>query len=472
MKPLSLQQIRKAIGGKALTPIPPAVPPIAAICIDTRRLEKGCLFVAIRGERFDAHKFLSQAAGAGAIAALVDHVPAETLPNVHLIHVPDTRIALGKLARYVRQQMICKVIAVGGSNGKTSTKNLIDAALRGKLRGSISPKSFNNDIGVPLTIFPADPNQDYLVLEMGTNHHGEIKVLSDMALPDIAVITNCTAEHLEGLDDLAGVRREEASIISGLNKKGLLVVNGDDDELLKLTEAYSGKRITFGFKPTNDLFATEIECDEKGVSFLLNNNPRRRIFIPILGKHTAANALAAIAVARRMGLNEDAIFDSLAQANGPEMRLQLQHIGKLTLLNDAYNANPASMRAALETLCSLPSASRRIAVLGDMRELGKSSERFHREMGQFVAACPLDRLLCVGPMAALIAKVAQESGMNPDVITHHPDAPAAARALSAIVQPRDTILLKGSRIIHLEEIAAALESASQPVHSTRRRTAS
>ncbi|MCC6423515.1 MAG: UDP-N-acetylmuramoyl-tripeptide--D-alanyl-D-alanine ligase [Phycisphaerales bacterium] len=472
MKPLSLHQIRKAIGGKALTPIPATVPPIAAICIDTRRLEKGCLFVAIKGDKFDAHRFLRDAAGAGAIAALVDHVPAETLPNVHLIHVPDTRVALGKLARYVRQQMISKVIAVGGSNGKTSTKNLIDAALRGKLRGSISPKSFNNDIGVPLTIFPADPSQDYLVLEMGTNHHGEIKILSDMALPDIAVITNCTAEHLEGLDDLAGVRREEASIISGLNKKGLLVVNGDDDELLTLVQPYAGKRITFGFKHTNDLFATEIQCDEKGVSFLLNNNPRRRIFIPILGKHTAANALAAIAVARRMGLNEDSVIQSLAQANGPEMRLQLQHIGHLTLLNDAYNANPASMRAALETLCSLSASSRRIAVLGDMRELGQSSERFHREMGEFVATCPLDRLLCVGPLSTMIAKVAKESGMKANAISHHPDAADAAKALSAFVRPNDTILLKGSRAIHLEEIAATLETASQPARTTRRRTAS
>jgi UDP-N-acetylmuramoyl-tripeptide--D-alanyl-D-alanine ligase len=208
------------------------------------------------------------------------------------------------------------------------------------------------------------------------------------------------------------------------------------------------------------------------VSFLLNNNPRRRIFIPILGKHTAANALAAIAVARRMGLNEDSVIQSLAQANGPEMRLQLQHIGHLTLLNDAYNANPASMRAALETLCSLSASSRRIAVLGDMRELGQSSERFHREMGEFVATCPLDRLLCVGPLSTMIAKVAKESGMKANAISHHPDAADAAKALSAFVRPNDTILLKGSRAIHLEEIAATLETASQPARTTRRRTAS
>ena len=222
-------------------------------------------------------------------------------PNVTLIQVPDTRQAMGKLARYVRQNMKrCKVIAVAGSNGKTSTKHLIDAALHGQQRGSISPKSYNNDIGVPLTIFPADPRQDYLVLEMGTNQHGEIKLLSDMALPDIGVITNCGAEHLEGLDDLMGVRRENACITSGLNHNGLLVVNGDDSDLVSLVSRFSGQAVTFGFKSENDLFATDIVCTERGTEFSLNGS-RRRVFVPMLGRHSACNALAAIAVGRKLG---------------------------------------------------------------------------------------------------------------------------------------------------------------------------
>ena len=186
--------------------------------------------------------------------------------------------------------MRSKVIAVAGSNGKTSTKHLIDAALSGKLRGSISPKSYNNDIGVPLAILPADPTQDYLVLEMGTNHPGEIKILSDMALPDIAVITNCGAEHLEFLGSLAGVCRENADIVSGLNPKGVLIVNGDDPGLLKAVDGTRAMRITFGFSESNDLFATNIECDDKGVHFNLNKS-KRRIFVPMLGRHNACNAL-------------------------------------------------------------------------------------------------------------------------------------------------------------------------------------
>ena len=232
MKPLTIRQIRQAVGGKALSPIPADAPPVQAVCTDTRRMDSGSLFIAIRGDHHNAHDFLPQAAGGGAVAALVEAPPQQTLANVLLIQVPDTRAAMGKLATYVRKQMRSKVIAVAGSNGKTSTKHLIDAALCAKLRGSISPKSYNNDIGVPLTIFPADPMQDYLVLEMGTNHHGEIRRLTEMALPDIAVITNCGADHLEFLGDLMGVRRENASIIQGLSPRGLLVVNGDDPDLI------------------------------------------------------------------------------------------------------------------------------------------------------------------------------------------------------------------------------------------------
>jgi len=349
---------------------------------------------------------------AARVAALVDSPLPEPLPNVALIQVPDTRKALGKLATYARQQYKAKVIGVAGSNGKTSTKHLIDAALRMRLSGSISPKSFNNDIGVPLTIFPADPNQDYLVLEMGTNHHGEIKVLSDMAQPDIGVITNCGAEHLEGLDDLLGVRRENAHLISGLRKNGLLVVNGDDPDLIAAIGDYKGKVITFGFGTGNNLFATDILCGPSGTEFSLNDS-RHRFFIPMLGKHSACNALAAIAVAKRLGVPEEEIIEGLAHSDGPEMRLQLQPVGNVTVLNDAYNANPNSMRAAIETAAGLTMSGRRIAVLGDMRELGRSSERYHREIGQFAAnQGQFDLLFCVGAQCKFVAEAALQAGFS------------------------------------------------------------
>jgi len=470
MKPSSLQQIRQAVGGKSLAPLPSDSPKVSVVCTDTRkRIEPGSLFVALPGEHFDGHQFLPKAAAEGAVAALVEQPPADPWPNLHLIQVPSTRAALGKLATYARKQMRAKVIGVAGSNGKTSTKHLIQAALSGRLKGSISPKSYNNDIGVPLTILPADPLQDYLVLEMGTNHHGEISVLTKMALPDIAVITNCGAEHLEGLGDLMGVRRENATVLEGVDEeKGLLVVNGDDDELLQAVSHWPGKRLTFGFKHTNDLFATDIEVTDKGVYFSLNNS-RRQVFVPLLGKHTACNALAAIAVARKMAVPEDVIIDGLSKATGPEMRLQLQKISGITLVNDAYNANPNSMRAALETVMSLSAPGRRIAILGDMRELGQSSDRFHRELGELAATCRLDALVCVGAQAALIADAAERAGMAAQAVSRFEDSESAAKVVPTWLHDGDLVLLKGSRGIRLEAVANAMQQAQA---NARRKVAS
>lgn len=461
MKPITLQQLRQITGGRALSPLPAVSPELTAVSHDTRTLAPGSLYVAIRGENHDGHAFLSDAAGKGAIAALVEEEPSIKLPNLHLIQVPSTRIALGKLARFVRQNMTAKIIAIGGSNGKTGTKNLLDSVLSDRLRGSMSPRSFNNEIGVPMAIFPADENQDYLVLELGTNHHGEIRVLTNIALPDIAVITNCSAEHLEGLDDLMGVRREEASIIEGLNPKGLLVVNGDDGELLNAVASYPGKRITFGLGEHNDLFATDITCGFDGVHFKLNG--RRDVRIPLLGRHVAVNALAAIAVARRLGLSEESIIEGLGHARGPDMRLQLQRVAGVTLINDAYNANPASMQAAIETLVALPGEGRRVVVLGDMRELGRSAERYHREMGHFVAGQDVDAIICVGEMAGLIAAEARQANFPADRVWQFANTELASKSIGALLREGDTVLLKASRYMKLELIASAIAAPATRV---------
>lgn len=462
MKPQDIQQIRQAVGGRSMGPAP-SVNQVVAVCTDTRKMETASLFIALRGDNHDGHRYLKQAAAGGAVAALVEEIPSDAPASLHLIQVANTRTAMGKLARFVRQQMQAKVIGVAGSNGKTSTKNIIDSAIKGRLRGTISPRSFNNDIGVPLTIFPADATQDYLVLEMGTNHPGEIRVLTDMALPDIAVITNCGPEHLEFLGDLMGVRRENASIIHGLNPKGLLVINGDDPDLVEATAGYQGRRVTFGFKPTNDLFATDIECNEAGVRFRLNNGPKQ-VFVPLLGRHTAANTLAAIAVARRLGLSEDEIIDSLSRARGAEMRLQLEKVGGVTVVNDAYNANPASMRAAMETAITLRpplKQGRLVAVVGDMLELGESSDRFHREIGSFAASCRFDLLACVGAKGELIAQAAETAGMDPARVLWYPDSTAAAPEVAARVGAGDVVLVKASRGTKLEVVAQTIAQSAQ-----------
>jgi UDP-N-acetylmuramoyl-tripeptide--D-alanyl-D-alanine ligase len=455
MKPISLGEVAQIVEGESVSALPEPCPQIHSICTDTRLNSTGSLFVALRGENHDGHHFLVKAAAGGAAAAIVEEPPPLRIPGLHLIQVSNTRTALGMLGRHLREQLSGRVIAVGGANGKTGTKNLIDSILRSRLRGSISPKSFNNDIGVPLAIFAAEPLDDYLVLELGTNHPGEIKTLTQIALPDIAVITNCSAEHLEGLGDLSGVRREESSIIGGLKPDGLLVVHGDDPDLLGAVRSFP-RRVTFGLSWHNDLFAADIHCDLAGVDFRLNGGSEVRI--PLLGEHVAVNALAAIAVARELGLSDEEIIAALADAHGPDMRLQLQRIGDVTVLNDAYNANPASMKAALKTLSKLDAPGRRIAVLGTMREMGEAAADLHREMGRFIPSCRLDLLVCVGDMAGLIAEEAVKAGFRSTDTHVFSTTAAAAASLPQWLAEGDLLLLKGSRLMKLETIAAALAS--------------
>jgi UDP-N-acetylmuramoyl-tripeptide--D-alanyl-D-alanine ligase len=452
MKAMDLSQIARASEGR-LTGGQGERTIVTSVSTDTRQLRAGSLFVALRGERFDGHKFLDEAMARGAVAAMVAAGDFARPQGLWLVEVNETRKAMGRLARHVRRELGATVIGVAGSNGKTGTKNLIDSALRKGRRGTISPKSFNNDIGVPVTIFGASQTDDYLVLEMGTNHPGEIEALTRIAWPDIAVITVCAAEHLEFLGDLDGVRRENAAVVRGLSDDGWLVVNGDDAELLKAVGDWPrGRTITFGLQATNDLFAADIACSIDGVRFKLNG--QAQVSLPLLGKHQAVNSLAAIAVARRLGLSDEQIISSLASATGPEMRLELQRINGIQVLNDAYNANPSSMRAALDTLTCLP-GRRRIAVLGDMKELGDASGKFHEEVGAMAAEARVDALVCVGAFAQVLADSAQRAGLRSPIHVY-PNTLAAAGGVGALLEDGDLVLIKGSRAMKMEAIAHAL----------------
>ena len=459
MKPMTLDEVERAVGARDSLPSEHRAVTVSEVSTDSRRIRRGGLFIALRGENFDGHDFLAEVEASGAAAAIVGRMPQPPL-KMPCILVDDTRKALGRLGAHVRATLACPVIAVVGSNGKTSTKNLIDAALRPSLKGTISPKSFNNDIGVPLTILCCAEDDQYLVLEVGTNHPGEIANLAAIAQPDIAVITNCAAEHLEGLIDIAGVRKENAEILTGLRPGGLLIVHGDDPQLLAAVASHTGPRVTFGFSHENDLWAADVHCGLDGSSFLMCDE--RMVFVPHLGRHAALNALAAIAVARKLNVPDDCFIDGLFSAARPEMRLQIQRLGGILVLNDAYNANPASMRAALELFTQLPAHGRRVAVLGDMRELGASSEPMHREVGRMAARANLDALVCVGRDAGWIAESAIAAGMRVDCVSRYADA-AAASVIATWIAAGDLVLLKGSRAMTLEKIARAFEQDSASV---------
>ncbi len=316
-----------------------------------------------------------------------------------------------------------------------------------------------------MTIFAAEVEDDYLVLELGTNHHGEIRTLTGMARPDVAVITNCSEEHLEFLEDMEGVRRENASVVEGLGSKGWLIVNGDDPAVLKAVAHHPRARtMTFGLGEDNDLVARRVRTSAEGIRFWLNGE--REVFVPLLGRHNAVNALAALAVARRLGVEEEMAIAGLAQAPGPEMRLELQRVGGVMILNDAYNANPASMRAALETLGGFETRGRRMAVLGDMRELGPTSEQYHRELGELVARLELHVLACVGEHAALIAEAARGAGATYE-IQRFDSAGDAALHMAQGMADGDVVLLKGSRAMRLEAVAKALAERVAVVEGRR-----
>jgi UDP-N-acetylmuramoyl-tripeptide--D-alanyl-D-alanine ligase len=451
MCPITLDQLAAAVGAALASG-----PTIHAVCTDTRDLKPGSLFVPLRGDSFDAHDFLPQAAAGGCVAALVDRdVPP--VPGLTLLRVDDARRAMGRLATFVRRRFKGAVIAVAGSNGKTGTKHLIHAALSSTLRGTMSPKSFNNDVGVPVTLFAAGEDDDFVVLEVGTNHPGELANLSQIAEPDVAVITNVGAEHLEFFQDIHGVRREEASVIAGLRPDGLCVVNGDDPDLLPLVTGHAGPLITFGWDELNHVRPTHVVCTSHGTTFDWYDDLAGSLgpfFVPQLGRHTALNAMAAVLVGNHMGVGLDKVREGLAGEHGPDMRLRLDPAGPVTILNDAYNANPSSMAAALETVRDLTTPGRKIAVLGDMLEMGDAAAAGHADVGTLAAASHLDALVCVGPLSAGLAAAATAAGLSN--VSHVPTTADAATAVPPMLRPGDLVLLKASRGMRLERVATAI----------------
>ncbi len=458
MLPLTIHEIAQATTAEVRGNPGPSTA-VTAISDDSRKIKPGSLFIALRGERFDAHDFLPQVARDCAAAILADRADKVANLPVPVLLVADTRKALGQLAHHVRQKLKCRVIAIGGSNGKTTTKHLVGSVLAAQFKGTQSPKSFNNDIGVPLTILGAESGDHYIVLELGTNHPGELSPLSLIAEPQIAVVTSIGAEHLEGFGDLDGVRREEACLLDGLRPDGLVIANGDDATFLDLVRPRTRRLMTFGFGPGNNLAVTSAQCSLNGIRFRVSGSPTE-VHLPLPGRHNASNALAAIAIGREFGMTDPAICDALAACSRPEMRMQLLRVNGITILNDAYNANPASMQAALQTLTEAEVLGRRVAILGEMREQGIASQRLHQEIGRVAANSRLSSLVCVAGHARALADAAIASGMPSGNVQFVADAEAAARLAPQLVQSGDTVLLKGSRGVKLELVANALTADS------------
>lgn len=448
------------------------------ISTDTRAIRPGEVFVAIKGDRFDGHDHVPAAIAAGASLLIVHRDPtadelADADDHLFVYRVEDTRRALLRLAAYYRRQLIStQVIAITGSCGKTTTKEIIHAVLGGTLRGTASPRSFNNDIGVPLTILAAKTTDQYLVVEAGTNASGELAQLAPVIDPDLCVLTSIGASHLEGLGSIEGVAREKATLLNHVRDGGMNVVNADAPFIRDFIRM-DHSTILFGQSEQADLRLTRIDAVDDGVRFEVNQ--RSEWFIPLHGTHNAANALAAIAVARRLGLTDDLIARHLADVAPPPMRLAWTETGGLRFLNDAYNANPDSMTAALETFADLASSSsssptsssgtgRRVAIIGDMLELGDKASALHEQLGTWMAESPrvartIDHVICVGPMMATTHQAACRAGDS----TRYSHVAGAfdentIMSIANMLQPGDVVLLKASRGVGLERIIRVIES--------------
>jgi UDP-N-acetylmuramoyl-tripeptide--D-alanyl-D-alanine ligase len=458
MEACSLEYVATACAGEQLSGAPEAR--VHRVCTDSRQVKAGDLFFALRGERLDGHEFLREAAGRGAGGVVVERgrLPAKR-GNCAIIAVADTRKALGLLAARYRKDFALPVVAVGGSNGKTTTKELVASVLRQKHSTLWSEASFNNDIGVPLTLLRLAKSHQAGVLEAGTNHPGELAPLLKMIRPTHGIITCIGREHLEFFDDLAGVAREEGRLAELIPADGKLFVNGDDEWSIRAAERTRAQIVRVGFGASNHWRAGAVRLDMRGTRFHVTGIQAEfsgEYHIRLLGRHQVVNALFAIAVGAALGLDRAAIARGLAECRAPKMRLELSEFRGVRLLDDAYNANADSVFAALQTLQALPCKGRRVAVLGDMAELGGYSEAAHDEVGRQAAELGVGQLFAVGKMAPVMARAARGAGLNR--VFEFAEVETAAAALKSFLKSGDLVLLKASRATRLERVAELLRA--------------
>ncbi len=457
------ENLRSAAGGTWLRR-PSSPREHRGISTDSRSLVAGDVFLALRGERFDAHTFLEAAIDRGASMLIVDQPiridrMGRYLPDsVGIVRVRSTLDALVRLAAgYRRTLSSTLVIGVTGSNGKTTTARMIHSLLSTNFRGSVSEKSYNNIVGVPLTILSARPGDQYLVSEVGINSPGEMEVLARILQPDIAVITSIGRAHIENFSSIHDIAREKANLLAYLQPGGLAVVTSDAPALRQYLHPVADL-IMFGHAEDADLRLTNAEFlrNAGGIRFEINHKTTHEI--QMCGRHNALNALAAIAVSRRMGLNDAYIDEGLRSVDTPHMRLQVMMTHGICILNDAYNSSPESVLAAIEVFdMQSRHAERRVMILGDMLELGDHSEAAHREVADQILARKLPHLLVtVGEHSLRMAGRVAEQAPGVEVAVYAGVDESSALSIARRLRVGDTVLLKGSRKIGLERVISAL----------------
>jgi len=416
--------------------------PIAGVSTDTRSLRAGECFVALKGERFDGHDHLDAAIDAGAAVLVVQDIARAPLRGVPVLEVSDTLVALGALGRYRREAWARPVIAVGGSNGKTSTKELLKAALGSRFTVHATVGNLNNRIGVPMTLLALDDAADLAVIEAGTNEPGEIAILREIIQPDVALVTTVQEEHLEGFGDLLGVMAEELSLCDGAP---IAVVPASEADVVALAQAKAMRTVTAGLgEGTRQATSHGLNADGRGWL----EWEGRRVEVPLPGTHNLRNAALALAVATEFGVNPADAASGIARMPQPPMRSDVSTLGAALLVTDCYNSNPGSARAAIELLREVAHGRQRVAVLGTMRELGDASERAHREVAEAALASGAELVCGIGEFGPALQGLGVANGR----VLIANDVDDLWPQLAPRLAPNAAILLKASRGVRLERL--------------------
>ncbi len=430
----------------------------ANVSTDTRKIKAGDLFLALYGEHFDGHNFVPEAIRRGASGVIISRSLDFAAGQVHIFQVADTLQALQGLARFHRSRFQVPVIAVTGSNGKTSTKDMIAAVLGEAMSVLKTEANFNNEIGLSQTLLRLQSDHKAVVVEMGMRGMGEIAGLAAVALPTVGVVTNVGETHVERLGSIENIASAKSELIEALNDNGVAILNGDDIHVCGMRRKTAARAVTFGLQPEVDVRALQVEYVGGGVKFRCKAGERVfDVVLPIPGIHNVYNALAAIAVGLELGVTPETIARGLALYEPGKMRLNIRAYGDIMVIDDTYNASPLSMAAAIDVLSTV-AKGRKIAAIGDMLELGSSGPAAHRKVGEQLAAIGTAAVVTVGDLAALAGETAMANGVSA-VITCR-DHATAQRELEKILQPGDTLLLKGSRGMAMEKLLTVFPQAA------------
>lgn len=460
---MAVEDIVHATGGKLVRRGPSSE--TTGVTIDSRRVMEGALFVGLQGESFDGSQYAHSAVEQGAAAVVIERKWVESVMAVNasasIISVDSGVRALGLLAAWHRAKMPARIAAITGSNGKTTTKEMLAAILRHAGPTLATEGNLNNEIGAPLTLLNLTPEHRFAVVELGMNHEGEIARLASVVRPEVGVVTNVAAVHVEHFGEgLAGVSHAKGELFHALGLSGVAVANADDEWVMKRARAAGRKTLTFGRAADADVRLIDVlSHDGAGLRLSVAFNGETHDWrLPVVGIHNAFNACAAAAAALAFGLSAREISDGLATARPPGRRLHLSSIGTTgaALLDDCYNANPASTAAALRTLCELAPSTNRIAVLGDMRELGEQEEEGHRDVGRIAAESSLKLLVAFGEASKYLADEASRHGLPADRVVVTNDPKTAADAVRAVLSKNDVVLVKASRGTRLERVSDLL----------------